>query len=271
MQRRTNTKKDNAVSPVVGVMLMLVVTIIIAAVVSMSASGLLSNEKSTPSLSATAALSTSNGLVFTTTSTSEPVSPSDLQITMSMQKDGDYLSRVLEPGAQTPLVSGTALTFANAKSLRTSKESATQDVTNITELTELDANWNKTILNYAKPNAWENTSNYAEGVVNWTYIAPDGTTSILKDYQSPISAWTKVNLKRVYKDNNGKDPITEMHADHFWNWMVEMNEAYDLEKQTGKITKFDIYTLKPGDKVDINVVYLPSGKPVFSKTITVGA
>ena len=50
MQRRTNTKKDNAVSPVVGVMLMLVVTIIIAAVVSVFAGGLMTNQQAAPSL-----------------------------------------------------------------------------------------------------------------------------------------------------------------------------------------------------------------------------
>ena len=54
---------DNGVSPVVGVMLMLVVTIIIAAVVSAFAGGFSSTD-STPEMSLSATFSQSNGLIM---------------------------------------------------------------------------------------------------------------------------------------------------------------------------------------------------------------
>ena len=50
LKRMTGKKGEDAVSPVVGVMLMLVVTLIIAAVVSAFAGGLVSGTKKTPSL-----------------------------------------------------------------------------------------------------------------------------------------------------------------------------------------------------------------------------
>jgi FlaG/FlaF family flagellin (archaellin) len=52
MKRRTDMKeRDDAVSPVIGVMLMLVVTIIIAAVVSTFAGGIMTSQEPTPSAS----------------------------------------------------------------------------------------------------------------------------------------------------------------------------------------------------------------------------
>lgn len=246
-------------------------TIIIAAVVSMSASGLLSEEKSTPSVVATAVLTTGDGLEFTVTGTSEPVSPNDLQITLSMTKDGEYFSRTLDAGSEHPIITGTPLSFSAAKSLQTTKENKSNTITNITTLTIDSDEWNTVVSRYAKPEVWENTSNYAEGVKTWNYTDENGNVKLLKDYQYPISSWTKLNLKKVLSDNEGKNPITDMHEDLKWNYMIEMNEEYKLAKQSGLITKYDLYKLKPGDKVNLNIVYLPSGKPVYEKSITVGA
>lgn len=57
--------KENAVSPVVGVMLMLVVTIIIAAVVSSFAGGLADSTEKTPVAIVTGTYSQTNGLYLT--------------------------------------------------------------------------------------------------------------------------------------------------------------------------------------------------------------
>lgn len=57
-------RNTNAVSPVVGVMLMLVVTIVIAAIVSAFAGGLQSNTQKTPNVQITAHYSQSQGMWF---------------------------------------------------------------------------------------------------------------------------------------------------------------------------------------------------------------
>lgn len=62
---------DDAVSPVVGVMLMLVVTIIIAALVSSFAGGLGTSTEATPTITFTVDYSRSNGLLLTCTAASE--------------------------------------------------------------------------------------------------------------------------------------------------------------------------------------------------------
>lgn len=88
MQKRTSKKSDNAVSPVVGVMLMLVVTIIIAAVVSTFASGLVTGTEKAPSITMDVSIKNTGyytGSAFTATvlSTSDGVPTSDLKIVTS--------------------------------------------------------------------------------------------------------------------------------------------------------------------------------------------
>jgi len=79
-------KNEDAVSPVVGVMLMLVVTIIIAAVVSGFAGGLVSSAESTPSITMDVSIANSGRfatsfLMATVTSVSEPIQTKDLKLT----------------------------------------------------------------------------------------------------------------------------------------------------------------------------------------------
>ncbi|OPX71448.1 MAG: hypothetical protein A4E38_01014 [Methanoregulaceae archaeon PtaB.Bin108] len=70
MMNARKESRDAAVSPVVGVMLMLVVTIIIAALVSAFAGGLGTTEDATPMVTFTADLSVANGLTITCTGVS---------------------------------------------------------------------------------------------------------------------------------------------------------------------------------------------------------
>ena len=82
-------RKEDGVSPVVGVMLMLVVTIIIAAVVSGFAGGLMgSNNQKTPMLSMDVKITntgiyTGSGFTATVTAVSEPIATKNLKIVTS--------------------------------------------------------------------------------------------------------------------------------------------------------------------------------------------
>lgn len=75
--------KEDAVSPVIGVMLMLVVTIIIAALVSSFAGGLGSSTETTPTVTFTVDFSRANGLVLTSTGSSSVLSTNDFVVTAS--------------------------------------------------------------------------------------------------------------------------------------------------------------------------------------------
>ena len=97
-------KKEDAVSPVIGVMLMLVVTIVIAAVVAAFAGGLGSDVEMAP----TAALDidvTSNGNVKITSLSGEVLSSSDITIRV-----GSYEAK-LSDGAGTSFAPGSTATL----------------------------------------------------------------------------------------------------------------------------------------------------------------
>jgi archaeal type IV pilus assembly protein PilA len=89
LKRTTRKNSDEAVSPVVGVMLMLVVTIIIAAVVSGFAGGLIGgNNQKTPTLTLDAKIistgsDTGSGFYATILSISDPIPTSNLQVITS--------------------------------------------------------------------------------------------------------------------------------------------------------------------------------------------
>jgi len=94
IQDRKNRDHENAVSPVVGVMLMLVVTIIIAAVVSAFSGGMVGgNNQRTPTLAMDVKItnSTTNpaGLTFTAMvqSISDPIPTKNLQLKTSWAKN----------------------------------------------------------------------------------------------------------------------------------------------------------------------------------------
>ena len=73
--------QENAISPVVGVMLMLVVTIIIAAIVSAFAGGAVSGQKKIPQATITGKYSISNGLEITHAG-GDPLPTNDLSFTI---------------------------------------------------------------------------------------------------------------------------------------------------------------------------------------------
>jgi FlaG/FlaF family flagellin (archaellin) len=81
--------KDSAVSPVVGVMLMLVVTIIIAAIVSAFAGGLASTDSKTPQATITGKYSYSSG-IFQFTHAGGDGLPTQKLIVQIRQNDEDF-------------------------------------------------------------------------------------------------------------------------------------------------------------------------------------
>ena len=91
---------EEAVSPVVGVMLMLVVTIIIAAVVSAFAGGLATTTGKAPTLAMDTVIQNDGTALnsfysFTVQSVSDPIPTSDLKITTSL---ADNLQIYCRPG-----------------------------------------------------------------------------------------------------------------------------------------------------------------------------
>ncbi|NMB80180.1 MAG: type IV pilin, partial [Methanomicrobiales archaeon] len=81
IKNHTQRKTDHAVSPVVGVMLMLVVTIIIAAVVSAFAGGMSSGQKKVPQAAIKADFSITDGMVISHAG-GDPLPVAEIQFVM---------------------------------------------------------------------------------------------------------------------------------------------------------------------------------------------
>lgn len=108
-------KKDDAVSPVVGVMLMLVVTIIIAAVVSAFAGGLASSEQKAPTLTMETVI-TNTGYYYGShismkvIAASEPIPSSDVKIVTTWKaSNGEKNSVTVIPGVNNTNYGSTRL------------------------------------------------------------------------------------------------------------------------------------------------------------------
>jgi FlaG/FlaF family flagellin (archaellin) len=102
---------EDAVSPVVGVMLLLVVTIIIAGVVSAFAGGLVTTEAKAPSIVAESKITntgmfTGSAFIMSVKSVSEPVYTRDLKIITSwMARDGTTGGAICLPGVPNTVYS----------------------------------------------------------------------------------------------------------------------------------------------------------------------
>ena len=102
-------KKDNAVSEVVGVMIMLTITIVIAAVLALVATSAVGDTE-TPLTAEITAVSVSGGDVIFELISGEPVALSDIRIVLGIREDST--KSVSIPGIDlAPLVSGDTTIF----------------------------------------------------------------------------------------------------------------------------------------------------------------
>ena len=102
-------KKDNAVSEVVGVMIMLTITIVIAAVLALAATSM-AGDTETPLTAEITAVSVSGGKVTFELISGEPVALSDIRVVLGIREDST--KSVSIPGTDLkPLVSGDTTIF----------------------------------------------------------------------------------------------------------------------------------------------------------------
>ncbi|MBP2134054.1 FlaG/FlaF family flagellin (archaellin) [Methanomicrobium sp. W14] len=239
---------DNAVSPVVGVMLMLVVTIIIATVVSGFAGGLVAGGcQKSPALAMDVKITNSgtwvnSGFSATVTGVSDPVRTSDLKIVTSWKKNditggnasiGNVLN-VFEPSVASsglnvasiapygfgmasvpgePGISGSALTPGKVPE--------------------------RQFGNYTLSNGVSMSAQPFGG-------RNDGTGDCYNDSFGNLCGYGVVS-DYLYTDFDSENYIDPMQAVLGCGW----------EK------------LRAGDTVSVKVVFVPSGKTIFSKDVTV--
>lgn len=227
-------KKESGVSPVIGVLLMLVVTLIIAAVVSGFAGGLVSNQKAAPSASLEIHLNndgTGNSFfMFKVLSVSEPIPTKDLKITTHWVNSTGY--------------EGGATCLPNSNNLHyTSYPSGTYTTGSV-------------------PNG------YGPGVGSYS------TGSITSnDKQFGNYTWTTGTSSTHWPPNYGYPASTSLSGSKRFNyWSGWTNYisfgGTEVDSLTAILGQY-WNTLRPGDTVNFKVFHNPSGKVIVNKDVKV--
>ena len=264
-----NNRRTEAVSPVVGVMLMLVVTVIIAAVVSAYAGGMIitSNQK-VPTGSFNCKITNggswdNSAFVLTVYSVSEPVQTKDLKLTTS------WVTSDKSDGAKAESrVGDTVVTIGLQHDPRGSGN--------------YPKDWNCEIDQYGEVKNMHAPLGYGPGVQNSTndftkhtileqcfgnYMLTSGTTL----YASPYGCRALVNNVIKLDPKNGGYGIS---SDKRYKYTV--GNKYTEEFMSGKkkdemsgILGTNWYNLRPGDIVNVKLMHTPTGSVLFEKDVVV--
>jgi FlaG/FlaF family flagellin (archaellin) len=254
LKRITRKNGDEAVSPVVGVMLMLVVTIIIAAVVSGFAGGLMGgNNQKAPTLAMDVKVSNTgtwvgSGFSATVTSVSEPIATKNIKIvtswTTTMKDNTSYQS--VSNGAA--FVGGSTVYPLSANANYTVPASGgTGKPNNMTA--PFGSGPGVTNFNPTAPNAEQQFGNFTLTQGTGLYALPFGTTSGKAIGGSTgSSASDGYGVLTVYTYTAGSDYTTD---------------------PTQAVLGTGWENLRAGDTVSVRFIHVPSGKVILQKDVTV--
>ncbi|OPX71449.1 MAG: hypothetical protein A4E38_01015 [Methanoregulaceae archaeon PtaB.Bin108] len=291
--RMLKKNRDEAVSPVVGVMLMLVVTIIIAAVVSGFAGGLINSQEATPSANFDVSL-TNHSIELKVQSISEDISSKDLVIVLT---NATHMRKLVPGGTAVPygfnIVEWDQVTGFHDDLIANETQSTTQ--------AGYAGNSKQWFGNYtlktgsrmsASGDAFTNTSGIAGAAL------PDGFSkgSFTKSefYDLHVDRWMTVFGDTLTNSNLGSDsnvlkiksnaqitsPTLQTYFDSKGYLDADNTPTEDLWAEASDmnwhfsqtIVYGDGYggiSMSPGDRVTVTIVYNPSGQTLFMKTVTV--
>lgn len=231
--KKTHYMNDRAVSPVVGIMLMLVVTIIIAAVVSGFAGSLTGSEKKAPQMTAETSITNSGyyyGSQFSMkiTSVSEPIPSKDLKITTSwVAQNGTRNSSTVLPGITNTNYGTTKLVAPWATGAGVDKFG---------------------MFNAKEPEQMFGNYTLAAGTVMRAY---------------PRGSWGPGSVPAVYGGYGpGPDPTYEYRDGTGGTWVADMD---GMQAVLGK----DWCALRAGDMVKVKIVHTPSGRVIYEQDVPV--
>lgn len=238
MRQFVNRKPaSDAVSPVVGVMLMLVVVIIIAALVSAFAGGLVTGQKKAPTATMDISVANEghgylNGLYFKVTSVSEPIPTKDVKLVTSWKaQDGTVGGATVLPW--TP---------------------STMPNVNVTSWGQYSyapcgygpgINWTAKSQN-ERPEQWWGNYTLVPGVISQSQSAFDSDGG--------------------YGSRNGENVF---HYYEYINYAGDWDSATDTDGAMAVLGR-DWYHLRPGDTVNVKFIHIPTGKAIVDKDVIVG-
>ncbi|WP_052418807.1 type IV pilin [Methanolacinia paynteri] len=235
-------KNDQAVSPVVGVMLMLVVTIIIATVVSGFAGGLVAGgSQKSPDLAMDVKITNSgtwanSGFSAIVTGVSDPIQTSDLKIVTSWKKNGSI---------------GGNISVGN--------------VVNVNEPSIVSAGLNVASI---APYGFGMATVAGESAINGSSLRPNnaperwfGNYSLAPGVSMSAQPFGGMN------DGTGGNYTSGYGIEDSYEYYEMDDDAYTDPMQA--VLGHGWQDLRSGDTVSVKVIFVPSGKTIFAKDVTV--
>lgn len=266
LKRMIRKNGEDGVSPVIGVMLMLVVTIIIAAVVSGFAGGLIGGQQKSPTLSMDVKISNTgsyigSGFSANVLGVSQPINSADTKIvttwTTTMKNNAsDDLS-----DTQAAIPNGAIFTGGNTSLPNTNNVDLNPGMGNSAH-TQAVAPFaiGTGITNTNPTNSFKNANN-ASWFGHYTlqpgvnlFVYPYGSKSGMALGGAPASA-----------DSGGYNGATQYAYTEGGNW-ADANGKVD---PTIAVLGGGWEQLRAGDTVHVKVIYIPTGAPIFTKDVAV--
>ena len=243
-------KNADAVSPVVGVMLMLVVTVIIAAVVSAYSSGMIVTTQKVPTGSFDCKISnggswSNSGFSLSVLTVSEPIQTKDVKLTTSWttydranskNKVADTITTI---GLQHPIGDPK---FSNEGNSYIDHYGAVKRL--------------QSPLGYG-PGVQNNTADFTKVTTDdqhfGNYLLTAGTTLVAKPYgKDATTGGYGVSSDKRYEYKTGTKYTKDIKAD-----------------EMSAILGSKWYNLRPGDVVNVRLTYMPTGSVLFEKDVIV--
>ncbi len=269
LKKLSKGNRESAVSPVIGVMLMLVVTIIVAAIVSGFAGGLINGQQKSPTLSMDVKISNSgsyigSGFTANVLGVSQPINTKDLKIvttwttTMKDPTSAD-LSSTQQSYANGAIFNGGNTSLGNIVNVYCWQGMQTKGFTNwatapfgmgpgISQTNPTDP-IGKSASAYQKL-GWFGQYALVQGVGLFAYLYGSDSGMAIGGAPGYASA----------SGYNGATPYRYIGSGNFVNGMID---------PTAAVLGTGWEQLRAGDTVSVKVIYVPTGAAIFSKDVIV--
>jgi FlaG/FlaF family flagellin (archaellin) len=264
MTKADYLRNERAVSPVVGVMLMLVVTIIIAAVVAAFAGGLVTSQKAAPTLAMDVKIINTgtylgSGFYATVNGVSTPIPTSDIKLVTSWTTTNRTNGQPISGGnTSLPNVQNVYYHFSG------SHTATKYGVAPFGVGPGVGANGS-----YSVGSTDSNPTNpftyYAQHFGNYTLM--QGTS--LFAFPAGASAMSSIGSVGVTSNADGGYGIT---GSSYYTYTPSTSGSSWQPGDTDMmqaVLGFGWQNLKPGDPVNVKVIHVPSGKVIYQKTVYV--
>jgi len=270
LKRQTKKNGEDGISPVIGVMLMLVVTIIVAAVVSGFAGGLVNGQQKSPTLSMDVKIWNTgsymgSGFTAKVLGVSQPINTKDLKMVTTWTTTMKDPSSVDLSASQAALSKGTVFNGGNAALPNSANVQCYQGMGTKTTTTWATAPFGiGTGFTSSNSNPMDPVGSSASGYqkAQWfgQYSLQQGTIIYAIPYGSDSGAAIGGNGAAANSGYNGATLYKYTGSGTYTSGMVDPMQA---------VLGSGWEQLRAGDNVNVKMIYVPTGAAIFNKDVAV--